>query len=118
VDYINAHGTGTQVNDRVESRAIRRVFGADAGSLTVSSTKAIHGHTFGGAGAIELVATILAMQHGIAPPTANYLGPDEDCDLDYAPNTPQPRRIDVALKQSFAFGGLNAVIALRRQVRP
>ena len=116
VDYINAHGTGTQVNDRVETSAIRRVFGAHADALIVSSTKSLHGHTFGGAGGIELVATVLAMQHGIAPPTVNYLGPDEGCDLDYAPNAPKPRRIDVALKQSFAFGGLNAVLALRREV--
>ncbi len=117
VDYINAHGTGTQVNDRVESQAIRRVFGHHAEKLTVSSTKSLHGHTFGGAGGIELVATVMAMEHGVAPPTANYLGPDEGCDLDYAPNTPKPRRMDVALKQSFAFGGLNAVLALRREVK-
>jgi len=116
VDYINAHGTGTEVNDRVESQAIRRVFGSHAGRLTVSSTKSLHGHAFGGAGAIELVATLLAMKHQVAPPTANYLGPDDGCDLDYAPNTPKSRRIDVALKESFAFGGLNAVLALRRNV--
>lgn len=116
VDYINAHGTGTQVNDRVESCAIRRVFGHHADKLTVSSTKSLHGHAFGGAGGIELVATVLAMKHGVAPPTANYLAADEDCDLDYAPNVPKPRRIDVALKESFAFGGLNAVLALRRNV--
>lgn len=117
VDYINAHGTGTQVNDPVETGAIRQVFGSHAGNLTVSSTKALHGHTFGGAGGIELVAAVLAMQHNIAPPTANYLGPDEGCDLDYAPNVPKPRRIDVAIKESFAFGGLNAVLAMRREVR-
>jgi nodulation protein E len=116
VDYINAHGTGTQVNDRVESQAIRRVFGVHADRLTVSSTKSLHGHTFGAAGAIELVATLLAMKHQVAPPTANYLGPDDGCDLDYAPNTPKERRIDVALKESFAFGGLNAVLALRKNI--
>lgn len=116
VDYINAHGTGTQVNDRVETSAIRAVFGHHADRLTVSSTKSLHGHTFGGSGGIELVATLLAMKHGVAPPTANYLGPDEGCDLDYAPNTPKERKIDVALKESFAFGGLNAVLALRREV--
>jgi nodulation protein E len=116
VDYINAHGTGTQVNDRVESCAVRRVFRAHADRLTISSTKSLHGHTFGGAGAIELVATLLAVKHGVAPPTANYLGPDDGCDLDYAPNVPKERGIDVALKQSFAFGGLNAVLALRRNI--
>jgi nodulation protein E len=114
IDYINAHGTGTLVNDRVESRAIKSAFGDHARKLTVSSTKSLHGHTFGGAGGIEIVATLLAMKYGVAPPTANYLGPDEECDLDYAPNEPKQRRIDVALKQSFAFGGLNAVLALRR----
>lgn len=116
VDYINAHGTGTLVNDRVETSAIRSVFGSHAGALTVSSTKSLHGHALGGAGGIELVATLLGMKHGVAPPTANYLGPDEDCTLDYAPNEAKPRRMDVALKQSFAFGGLNAVLVLRRNV--
>ena len=116
IDYINAHGTGTQVNDRVETMAIKLAFGEHARELTVSSTKSLHGHTFGGAGGIETVATLLALKHGVAPPTVNYLGPDADCDLDYAPNDPKPRRIDVALKQSFAFGGLNAVLVLRRDV--
>jgi nodulation protein E len=116
VDYINAHGTATDVNDRAETAAIRRVFGAHADRLTISSTKSLHGHTFGGAGAIELVATLLAMKHDVAPPTANYLGPGEGCDLDYAPNQPKERRIGNALKQSFAFGGLNAVLALRKDI--
>jgi nodulation protein E len=117
VDYINAHCTGTLVNDRVDSRAIRSVFLGHADSLTVSSTKSIHGHAFGAAGGIELVATLLAMRHRVAPPTANFLEPEEVCDLQYAPNEPQPRRIDVALKQSFAIGGLNAAVALKRNVR-
>ena len=116
IDYINAHGTGTQVNDRVESHAIRHAFGAHAGRLTVSSTKSLHGHTFGGAGGIELVATLLAMKHNVAPPTVNYLGTDAECDLDYAPNEAKPRLIRNAIKQSFAFGGLNAVLALRKEV--
>jgi nodulation protein E len=116
VDYINAHGTGTQVNDRVESCAIRTVFGHHADALTVSSTKSMHGHAFGGAGGIEIVATLLALRYGVAPPTTGYLGPDDGCDLDYAPNEPKPRKMDVAIKQSFAFGGLNAVMALRREV--
>lgn len=116
VDYINAHGTGTEVNDRVESQAIARVFGDHARRLSISSTKSMHGHTFGGAGGLELVATVLAMQHAVVPPTANYLGPDGTCDLDYVPNEARRRRVDVALKESFAFGGLNAVLALRRDV--
>ena len=91
--------------------------GYHAEALTVSSTKSLHGHAFGGAGGIELVATLLAMRHGVAPPTANYLGADPDCNLDYAPNEPKPRRIEAALKESFAFGGLNVVLALRRGVR-
>ncbi|WP_446744552.1 beta-ketoacyl-[acyl-carrier-protein] synthase family protein [Silvibacterium acidisoli] len=117
VDYVNAHGTGTQANDRIETAAIRRALGHHADNITVSSTKALHGHAFGGAGGIELVATVLALQHGVAPPTANYLGHDEGCDLDYAPNAPRERRIDMAIKQSFAFGGVNAVLALRRDIR-
>ena len=116
VAYINAHGTGTQVNDRVETRAIKTVFGEHARKLVVSSTKALHGHAFGAAGGIELVATLLAMRHGVAPPTANYLGPDEECDLDYVPNSARPMKIGVAVKQSFAFGGLNAAVVLRRDI--
>jgi nodulation protein E len=116
VAYINAHGTGTQVNDRVETRAIKTVFGEHARKLVVSSTKALHGHAFGAAGGIELVATLLAMRHGVAPPTANYLGPDEECDLDYVPNSARPMKIGVAVKQSFAFGGLNAAVILRRDI--
>ncbi len=118
VAYINAHGTGTQVNDRVETRAIKTVFGAHARKLVVSSTKALHGHAFGAAGGIELIATLLAMRHGVAPPTANYLGPDEECDLDYSPNHPKAVQIDIAVKQSFAFGGLNAAIVLRKNISP
>ena len=116
VAYINAHGTGTQVNDRVETRAIKTVFGEHARKLVVSSTKALHGHAFGAAGGIELVATLLAMRHGVAPPTANYLGPDEECDLDYVPNSARLMKIGVAVKQSFAFGGLNAAVILRRDI--
>jgi nodulation protein E len=114
VDYINAHGTGTQVNDAVETRAVKKAFGEHARRLCISSTKSAHGHAFGGAGGIELVATTLAMKENVAPPTVNFLGPDEQCDLDYVPNCARERRIDAALSQSFAFGGLNAVLALKR----
>jgi len=114
VGYINAHGTGTVVNDPMETRAIRSVFGADADRLAVSSTKSMHGHALGAAGAIEAVATVLALKHGLLPPTANFTEPDLECDLDVVPN--QARRADVeyALSNSFAFGGLNAVLTFRR----
>ena len=113
VGYINAHGTGTAMNDITETAAIRAVFGRHADKLAVSSTKSLHGHALGGAGAIELVATLLAMRDGFIPPTANYLGADPQCDLDYVPNETRHTRFDVALSNSFAFGGLNAVLAVR-----
>ena len=114
VSYINAHGTGTAANDATETRAIRAVFGAHADRLPVSSTKSMHGHALGAAGAIELAATLIAMRDGFIPPTMNYLEPDPDCDLDCVANAARPGRIDVALSNSFAFGGHNAVLAVRR----
>lgn len=114
VGYINAHGTGTQANDPTETRAIRAVFGAHADALAVSSTKSMHGHALGGGGAIELVAAIGALRDGVVPPTINHLGPDPACDLNVVPNTAQQRPVRAALSNSFAFGGLNAVLALRR----
>src|SRR5271154_1473799 len=113
VGYINAHGTGTAGNDPVETRAIREVFGAQADKLAVSSTKSMHGHALGAAGALEAVATVMALYHGILPPTANYLGRDPECDLDYIPNESRAVRVGAALSNSFAFGGLNAVVAFR-----
>jgi nodulation protein E len=113
VGYINAHGTGTPGNDPVESRAIRQVFGAHADKLAVSSTKSMHGHALGAAGALEAIATVLALHNGILPPTANYNEPDPECDLDYIPNKPRTQRVGAALSNSFAFGGLNAVVAFR-----
>ena len=113
IGYINAHGTGTPGNDPVETAAIHDVFGDHAKKLGVSSTKSMHGHALGAAGAIEAVATILAMKHGILPPTANFTVADPECDLDYIPNEPRKQQVSAALSNSFAFGGLNAVIAFR-----
>jgi nodulation protein E len=113
IGYINAHGTGTPGNDPVESKAIRGVFGAHADKLAVSSTKSMHGHALGAAGALEAVATALALHYGILPPTANYNERDPECDLDYIPNQPRAARVGAALSNSFAFGGLNAVVAFR-----
>jgi len=114
VDYVNAHGTGTPANDPTETRAIRRAFGAHADALAVSSTKSMHAHALGAAGAIELVATIGALRDGVVPPTMNFLDADPDCDLDYVPNAARERPLRAAISNSFAFGGLNAVLALRR----
>ena len=114
VDYVNAHGTGTTANDVTETRALKQVFGDHAYRISVSSTKSMIGHALGGAGALELAAVLLGMRDGLAPPTANYCEPDPECDLDYIPNDPREMAINVAISNSFAFGGLNAVIALRR----
>ncbi len=114
VDYINAHGTGTQVNDATESDAIRRVFLSAADQVLVSSTKSMHGHTLGAAGAIEAVLANMALRHGLAPPTANYRGRDPACALDVVPNQAREADLKVALSNTFAFGGLNAALVLRR----
>jgi nodulation protein E len=118
VGYINAHGTGTAANDKTETRAIQAVFGEQARPqarrLAVSSTKSMHGHALGAGGALELVAVIGALREGVLPPTINYLGLDPECDLDVVPNEAVQRPVQAALSNSFAFGGLNAVLALRR----
>lgn len=113
VDYINAHGTGTQANDVTESRAIRLAFGAHADRLAVSSTKSMHGHALGASGALELVAVIGALRDSVVPPTANLDQIDPACDLDYVPNVARQMTVRAALSNSFAFGGLNAVLALK-----
>lgn len=114
VDYINAHGTGTPLGDKAETRAIRKVFGPAADKLVVSSTKGALGHSLGASAGIELCAVVRGMQNGVVPPTINLDNPGEGCDLDYCPNTPRDRRIDVAMNNSFGFGGHNAAIVVRR----
>lgn len=116
VGYINAHGTGTPANDAMETKAIRATFGQHADTLAVSSTKSMHGHALGAAGAIEGIATILALHDGILPPTANYEEPDPDCDLNVLPNDSVASDVEYALSNSFAFGGLNAVLVFRKYV--
>ncbi|GLS41893.1 nodulation protein E [Mesorhizobium tianshanense] len=114
VDYLNAHGTGTKANDQIESAAIKRVFGDHAYSMSVSSTKSTHAHCLGAASAIEMIACVMAIREGVVPPTANYREPDPDCDLDITPNVPRERKVQVALSNAFAMGGLNAVLAFRQ----
>jgi len=114
IGYINAHGTGTRANDPTETRAIREVFGEHADHLAISSTKSLHGHTLGAAGALESVATLLALHHGLLPPTANFTEPDPACDLDVVPNEARAVSVTYAVSNAFAFGGLNAVLVFRR----
>ncbi|MCR9115077.1 MAG: beta-ketoacyl-[acyl-carrier-protein] synthase family protein [Rhodobacteraceae bacterium] len=114
VGYINAHGTGTAANDKTESAAVADVFGAHADKLMMSSTKSMHGHLIGGTGAVELLACIMALRDGIIAPTVGYEEPDPECALDVVPNVAREAHVDVALSNAFAFGGLNAVLALRR----
>jgi nodulation protein E len=113
VGYVNAHGTGTDLNDVTETAAVREVFGAHAERTPMSSTKSMHGHALGAAAALEAIATVLALRNGVLPPTANYDEPDPACDLDVIPNEARALQVEAALSNSFAFGGLNAVLAFR-----
>ena len=113
VGYINAHGTGTAANDKTECAAVSHAFGPHADQLMISSTKSMHGHLIGGTGAVELLACIMALRDGIVAPTIGYQEPDPECALDVVPNEAREAKVDVALSNAFAFGGLNAVLALR-----
>ena len=114
VGYINAHGTGTAANDKTECAAVADAFGPHADRLMMSSTKSMHGHLIGGRGAVELLACIMALKHGVIAPTIGYEEPDPECALDVVPNTAREASVEVCLTNAFAFGGLNAVLALRR----
>ncbi|MCL5774384.1 MAG: beta-ketoacyl-ACP synthase II [Firmicutes bacterium] len=114
VDYINAHGTSTPIGDKTETMAIKSVFGERAYKIPVSSTKSMTGHALGAAGALETIVCILAAKNGIIPPTINYENPDAECDLDYVPNIARKAEINIAINNSFGFGGQNAVIAVRK----
>jgi 3-oxoacyl-[acyl-carrier-protein] synthase II len=114
VDYINAHGTSTQLGDLAETRGIKRVFGDHAYELLVSSTKSATGHLLGASGGIEIIASALTIKKGVVPPTLNLDNPDDDCDLDYVPHTPREKQVDVVLSNSFGFGGHNGCLLLRR----
>ena len=113
VDYINAHGTSTAMNDRCETTAIKAVFGDHAYRIPVSSTKSMMGHLIGAAGAIEAIVCVLAIQNGTVPPTINLEHPDPDCDLDYVPNKPRQHRTRAAMSNSFGFGGHNSVLLFK-----
>jgi nodulation protein E len=113
IDYINAHGTATQANDKIETEAIRSVFGSHADRLSVSSTKSMHAHCLGASGALEAIACINAIRNDLVPPTVNYTEPDPECDLDVTPNEARKRDVSVVMSNAFAFGGANAVIAFK-----
>jgi 3-oxoacyl-[acyl-carrier-protein] synthase II len=114
VGYINAHGTSTPYNDKFETLAIKRVFGEHARKVAVSSTKSMTGHLLGAAGGIEAIASVLALHHGVLPPTINYEKPDPECDLDYIPNQARKQDVELALSNAFGFGGTNATLVLRK----
>jgi nodulation protein E len=114
IGYVNAHGTGTQANDRTETLAIRRVLGAAADQVSVSSTKSMHGHCLGASSALEVIACVNAIREGVIPPTINHEEQDPECDLDVTPNVARTRKVDLAISNAFAFGGTNAVIAFAR----
>jgi len=113
VDYVNAHGTATMVNDPTETEAMKRALGDEARRIPISSTKSVIGHPIGASGALETAAVLLAMQHQTLPPTVNLDDPDPACDLDYVPNVPRPAPVRIALNNSFGFGGANCVLVIR-----
>jgi nodulation protein E len=112
IGYINAHGTGTAANDKTESAAVASTFGRHADRLAISSTKSMHGHCIGATGAVELLACIMALREGVIAPTVNYVEPDPECALDVVPNAAREMRVEACLSNAFAFGGMNAVLAL------
>jgi 3-oxoacyl-[acyl-carrier-protein] synthase II len=114
IDYINAHGTSTLYNDRIETLAIKKVFGTHAKKLAISSTKSVMGHMLGAAGGAEMIVTALTIKEGIVPPTINYETPDPECDLDYVPNKPRSAKVKVAMSNALGFGGHNATIVARK----
>ncbi len=116
IDYINAHGTSTEFNDKIETMAIKRLFGDHAYKLAISSTKSMTGHLLGAAGAVEFIATLLIMQHQVIHPTINYETPDPECDLDYVPNRARESRVNLAMSNSFGFGGTNATIVAKKHL--
>jgi 3-oxoacyl-[acyl-carrier-protein] synthase II len=114
VDYINAHGTSTEVGDRAETVGIKRAFGDHAYKVAVSSTKSMTGHLLGGAGGLEAGITVMALRDQVAPPTINYENPDPECDLDYVPDHARPMKIEYALSNSFGFGGTNGCLIFKK----
>jgi 3-oxoacyl-(acyl-carrier-protein) synthase len=112
--YINAHGTGTPLNDQAETRAIKAAFGEKAYEIPISSTKSMTGHMMGATGALEAIFCIQAVREGVLPPTIHYETPDPECDLDYIPNEAREKKVDLALTNAFGFGGHNAVLAIRK----
>lgn len=114
IDYINAHGTSTPLNDKTETMIIKKVFGNRAYQIPVSATKSMVGHLIGAAGSVELIAALLAMEHNLIPPTINYDTPDPECDLDYVPNQARPAQVNTVMKNSFGFGGKNSILVVRK----